>query len=130
MTFGQFKTALGKIAELLGVDVKEIKKSIALSSGPLVNNITLPCYVQLHDGPEASAKLHLLYASACIQLLQAITCMQFLQATTCAQLGSVILNCAAVAAHPECTAWRDCMHPAQIHSKPCQSICRRNYTAA
>ena len=54
MTFAKFKVALKSIAELLGVDVVDVKKAIASSSGPLLKNVTLPVYQQVQDSPESS----------------------------------------------------------------------------
>lgn len=53
MTFAKFKVALNSIAELLGVDVVEVKKAIASSSGPLLHNVTLPQYHHLQESPGA-----------------------------------------------------------------------------
>lgn len=49
MSFSKFKAALSSIAELLGVEVLDVKKAIASSAGPLLHNVTLPQYQQMPD---------------------------------------------------------------------------------
>lgn len=49
MSFSKFKLALRSIAELLGVELVDVKKAIASSSGPLVHNVTLPAYQHIPE---------------------------------------------------------------------------------
>ena len=49
MDFASFQVALQHIAELLGVPEADVQRAVATSRGPLVNAVTLPRFVRLHD---------------------------------------------------------------------------------
>lgn len=55
MDFARFQQALQQIAELLGVPESDMRRAVATSRGPLVNAVTLPRFVRLHDESRAGA---------------------------------------------------------------------------
>eukprot|EP00892_Ulva_mutabilis_P008527 jgi/Ulvmu1/6046/UM027_0023.1 len=54
MDFAGFQRALQHIAELLGVPEADVRRAVAASRGPLVNAVTLPRFVRLHDDGAAN----------------------------------------------------------------------------
>ena len=55
MGFEAFLCALHQIAELLGVPEPDVRCAVAASRGPLVNAVTLPRFVRLHDAASPGA---------------------------------------------------------------------------
>lgn len=55
MGFEAFLGALHQIADLLGVPEPDVRCAVAASRGPLVNAVTLPRFVRLHDASSPGA---------------------------------------------------------------------------
>ena len=64
MDYPGFLDALTQIAALLGVPEADVHRAIATSRGPLVNAVTLPRFVRLHDAAPAGARFSILVAGA------------------------------------------------------------------